>query len=126
MTSTNNSNDNKYLGDIISWIVGLQYFKEKVTKVQEFYIENPLLKRFDENAIEVITPTGKPFGILSMHEANYLKPLIETGKIFVKGHTLGPPKDNIIMADIRVNLAPNGKSLLRRKRGVMQRPLSIT
>jgi hypothetical protein len=104
-----------FMGIINSWIVNRQYYTYKIKSNENIRFEQLSKNKFGSDVMEVLTNTGIPVGHLSAKTASYLKPLVESGAIYVDGNTVGKEKDEAILVILHVKLI-EGSLFLKQKR----------
>lgn len=101
-----------FLGTIETRVVGIQYYDVGMGSNDEVFFEREPSNEFDANAIEVRNHHGEILGHLPREDSLFLAPLIDGGKIFLKGRLAGEPEFDRVPLRMEVQATDKGKDIL--------------
>ncbi len=83
--NTATHNQDQYLGDIQTKIVGMQYAKGNVHAGEKVHLQRDPENQHDKSAIQVQNQDFKDVGFIPRETASWLAPLIDQGKVHIEG-----------------------------------------
>ena len=104
------------IGGLSGFVVGVQYYDASVGSGESVGIDRDPYNEFDPNAVRVTCKNGRPVGHLTREWAAWLAPLIDSGKIFLKGRVLPEGDQWRFPVDIEVFHTASGRSLFKPSR----------
>lgn len=102
----------QFIGKLDSRIVGCQYYNSKIKQGEPLHFDRNPRNEFDTNAIEARNDKSEVIGHLPRHHSAFLAPLLDDGRIFLKGHAGQETSQTELPAEIDVYVTDNGKSML--------------
>ncbi|MDX9753179.1 MAG: HIRAN domain-containing protein [bacterium] len=77
----------RYIGQIHTKIVGMQYNDDEIQLSESLFVERDLNNPYDENAIRLLNSSFESIGFLPRKVSAWIAPLLDQGKITLQGST---------------------------------------